>query len=56
MNYTAFFSEDVDSELEGVLGSGDVSMDSSWGLHWKQVLIIQLMKMGCQCTGVVSGY
>ncbi|MCB1667941.1 MAG: outer membrane beta-barrel protein [Pseudomonadales bacterium] len=32
LNYTAFFSEDVDSELEGVLGSGDVSMDSSWGL------------------------
>lgn len=32
VNYTAFFSEDVDSDLEGVLGSGDLSLDSSWGL------------------------
>ena len=32
VNYTVFFSEDVDSELEGVLGSGDLDLESSWGL------------------------
>ena len=31
LNYTAFFSEDVDSELEGVLGSGSLSLDDSFG-------------------------
>lgn len=31
-NYTAFFQEDVDSELEGVLGRGDLTLDDSTGL------------------------
>lgn len=31
-NYTMFFSEDVDSELEGVLGNGSVELDDSFGL------------------------
>ena len=31
INYTTFFSEDVDSELEGVLGSGSLSLDDSVG-------------------------
>lgn len=35
LNYTAFFSEDVDSELEGVLGSGDLELDDSWGLAFE---------------------
>lgn len=32
VNYTAFFDEGVDSELEGVLGSGDLELDDSIGL------------------------
>ena len=32
INYTAFFDEEVDSELEGVLGSGDLELDDSIGL------------------------
>lgn len=32
INYTVFFSEDVDSELEGVLGKGDLDLDDSFGL------------------------
>ncbi len=32
INYTAFFDEKVDSELEGVLGSGDLELDDSIGL------------------------
>lgn len=32
INYTKFFDEDVDSELESVLGAGDLEMDDSFGL------------------------
>lgn len=32
VNYTTFFSESVDSELEAVLGNGDLELDDSWGL------------------------
>jgi len=32
VNYTAFFDEKVDSELEGVLGNGDLELDDSIGL------------------------
>ncbi|MEL7538290.1 MAG: OmpW family outer membrane protein [Pseudomonadota bacterium] len=32
INYTLFFDEDVDGQLEGVLGSGDLSLDDSVGL------------------------
>lgn len=32
VNYTLFFDEDVDSELEGVLGNGSLDLDNSWGL------------------------
>jgi len=32
LNYTLFFDEDVDEELEGVLGSGSLELDPSWGL------------------------
>ena len=32
VNYTLFFQEDVDSELEGVLGSGELTLDDSVGL------------------------
>ncbi len=32
INYTAFFDEKVDSELEGVLGRGDLELDDSIGL------------------------
>lgn len=32
INYTVFFSEDVDSELEGLLGPGDLDLDESLGL------------------------
>lgn len=32
INYTVFFSESVDSELESVLGNGDIELDDSWGL------------------------
>ncbi|MEM9624135.1 MAG: OmpW family outer membrane protein [Pseudomonadota bacterium] len=32
VNYTIFFEEDVDSELEGVLGSGSLELDDSVGL------------------------
>ncbi|MBL4782692.1 MAG: outer membrane beta-barrel protein [Porticoccaceae bacterium] len=32
VNYTLFFSEDVDSELEAVLGKGDLKIDDSIGL------------------------
>lgn len=31
INYTNFFDEDVDSELEGVLGHGSLELDDSWG-------------------------
>jgi outer membrane protein len=31
VNYTAFFDEEVDSELEGVLGRGDLELDDSIG-------------------------
>lgn len=32
VNFTIFFEEDVDSELEAVLGKGDLELDDSWGL------------------------
>ncbi|MBQ0799879.1 MAG: outer membrane beta-barrel protein [Porticoccaceae bacterium] len=32
VNYTKFFDEDIDSELEGVLGAGDLELDDSFGL------------------------
>ena len=32
INYTLFFDEDVDAQLEGVLGAGDLSLDDSVGL------------------------
>ena len=32
LNYTLFFDEDVDSELEGVLGAGQLDLDASFGL------------------------
>ena len=32
INYTIFFDEDVDAQLEGVLGAGDLSLDNSVGL------------------------
>ncbi|KJS09701.1 MAG: membrane protein [Gammaproteobacteria bacterium BRH_c0] len=32
INYTVFFDESVDSELESVLGSGKLDLDDSWGL------------------------
>ncbi|MBV1927928.1 MAG: outer membrane beta-barrel protein [Gammaproteobacteria bacterium] len=32
INYTAFFDEKVDGELEGVLGNGDLELDDSIGL------------------------
>ncbi len=32
VNYTLFFDEDVDGQLEGVLGSGDLDLDASFGL------------------------
>ncbi|MEL6301668.1 MAG: OmpW family outer membrane protein [Pseudomonadota bacterium] len=32
LNYTLFFDEDVDAQLEGVLGPGDLSLDASLGL------------------------
>ncbi|MEM7451065.1 MAG: OmpW family outer membrane protein [Pseudomonadota bacterium] len=32
INYTLFFDEDVDGQLEGVLGSGDLDLDASFGL------------------------
>jgi len=31
-NYTNFFEEDVDGELEALYGSGKLELDSSWGL------------------------
>ena len=32
LNYTIFFDEDVDGQLEGVLGPGDLDLDASLGL------------------------
>ncbi|MEH6638878.1 MAG: OmpW family outer membrane protein [Porticoccaceae bacterium] len=32
VNYTKFFDEDINSELEGVLGAGDLELDDSFGL------------------------
>jgi len=32
INYTKFFDEEVDSELEAVLGKGDLEIDDSFGL------------------------
>jgi len=32
VNYTVFFSEDVDSDLEAILGKGDLKIDDSFGL------------------------
>lgn len=32
INYTIFFDEDVDGQLEGVLGAGELSLDNSVGL------------------------
>ena len=32
LNYTLFFDEDVDGQLEGVLGPGDLDLDASLGL------------------------
>lgn len=32
VNYTVFFSEDVDSDLEAILGKGDLEIDDSIGL------------------------
>ena len=32
VNYTVFFSEDVDSDLEAILGRGDLEIDDSIGL------------------------
>ena len=31
VNYTLFFDENVDSELEGMFGPGDLKLDDSWG-------------------------
>jgi outer membrane protein len=31
INYTLFFDEKVDAELEGVLGEGSLELDPSWG-------------------------
>ncbi len=31
INYTWFFDEDVDSQLEGVFGPGKLEVDNSWG-------------------------
>lgn len=41
VNYTTFFSEDVDTELDtalgtlGATGGADLSLDDSWGLSWQ---------------------
>ncbi len=37
VNYTKFFDEDVDSELENTLGltGGDLEIDDSWGLSYQ---------------------
>ena len=32
VKYTKFFDEDIDGELESVLGKGDLELDDSWGL------------------------
>lgn len=32
VNYTIFFDEDVDAQLEGVLGAGELELDNSLGL------------------------
>jgi len=32
INYTLFFDEQVDRQLEGVLGNGSLELDPSWGL------------------------
>ena len=32
VNYTYFFDEDADGELEGLVGKTDLSLDNSWGL------------------------
>lgn len=32
INYTLFFDEQVDAELESVLGNGSLELDPSWGL------------------------
>jgi len=34
LNYTKFFSESVSPTLEGVLGSGSLSLDDSFGLSF----------------------
>lgn len=31
VNYTLFFDEQVDGQLEGVFGPGDLDLDNSWG-------------------------
>lgn len=31
INYTNFFQEDVDSELESIFGHGELDLDDSWG-------------------------
>lgn len=32
LNYTTFFSEDVDADLEGILGASKLTLKDSWGL------------------------
>lgn len=35
VNYTHFFEEDVDAQLEGVLGAGSLDLDGSFGLAFQ---------------------
>ncbi|TNE93081.1 OmpW/AlkL family protein [Porticoccus sp.] len=35
INYTNFFDEEVDSELETLLGHGSMELDASWGLAFQ---------------------
>lgn len=35
VNYTIFFSEDLNSDLKAVVGDGDVELDDSWGLSFQ---------------------
>ena len=41
INYTLFFDEQVDSQLEGVLGNGSLELDPSWG--WSAQLGLDYM-------------
>lgn len=44
LNYTLFFEEDVDAELEAVLGSGELTLDDSLGLALQLGVDYQLSK------------